>query len=133
MYSHYSDNPTRTNRAVQIYIILMGYATRAETLTYKDLAGHIGYDGAGVFAQTLDMIQNWCQHHQLPLLTAIVVNSATGEPGDGLLAEDFSEEQNKVFVYNWYGITVPTAQNFEDFWRIEQQRRANNVVEPEVA
>ena len=75
MINRYADNPTRGNRARQIWCILIGHAHRRQTITYGELADLLGYRGAGTTGGMLGCIAFWCQQHDLPALYTIVVNA----------------------------------------------------------
>ncbi|MER9005890.1 hypothetical protein NKI15_19860 [Mesorhizobium sp. M0862] len=68
---YYSKEKRRNLRALQIFSILSAAAHRRETLTYAGLAELLGYAGAGVFAQTLDLILKWCAVNELPPILLI--------------------------------------------------------------
>lgn len=110
----YSDAKKRNLRAVQIFNILVAAAHRRETMTYSRLATLLGYEGAGVFAQTLDLILKWCANNQLPPLTVLVVNSVTGLPGEGFQpSDDLHKERERVFSYKWLDLIPPTAEELD--------------------
>jgi hypothetical protein len=55
----------------------------------------------------------YCKQNDLPPLTVIVVNKATGIPGDGLdvPGPERSPEREKVFRYTkWFDIIPPEAE-----------------------
>ena len=105
---YFKDNPTLRDRALQIYLILIGDAKRRETITYGVLAGLLGYgtgghSGGGVMADRLGPIMRWCARNALPALTSLVVNQETGTPGEGLttVSDDaFPAEQQRVFKFD---------------------------------
>jgi hypothetical protein len=77
----FNENPTRAGRALQIYLILTGYARRRQVLTYGELGRLIGYTHVGVIGRFLGPIMAYCEREGIPALTAIVVNEQTGKPG----------------------------------------------------
>jgi hypothetical protein len=104
----------RPHRALQIYQILIGTAANRQIITYGMLAEILGYEGAGVFAGTLDHIARWCTQRGLPSLTVLVVNQETGVPGEGIpVYSDIHAEREKVFRFKWYRILPPTADELE--------------------
>src|SRR5260370_4568731 len=112
--TRFAENPTVETRALQIYHILIGAASRRETLTYGGLATKLGFRGAGVMASFLEPIMRWCRNNGLPALTAIVVNQDTGIPGHGLTTVpggDFPAEQQLVFPFDWYAIQPPMRED----------------------
>ncbi|UCA47021.1 hypothetical protein [Pseudochrobactrum sp. XF203] len=105
----YDDIVSSTNRAVQIFNILIGLAYNRQTITYKKLAEIMNFDGAGVFSHPLDHILHWCKDSKLPSLTVLVVNSKSGLPGSGFSThEDLHAQREKVYAENWYRIIPPT-------------------------
>ena len=106
---------TREARAMQLWQILIGLAHNRQTITYKQLSALLHYRGAGVFAQLLDPIMMYCKKNDLPPLTVLVVNEATGMPGTGLCTiQDLNEDREKVFRHDWYGIYPPSEQEFRE-------------------
>ncbi|MER8626344.1 hypothetical protein [Mesorhizobium sp. M1143] len=111
---YYSEEKKRNLRAVQIFSILSAAAHRRETLTYAGLAQLLGYAGAGVFAQTLDLILRWCAANELPPLTVLVVNSETGLPGAGFqTADDLHSAREEVFSFEWLDVLPPTVDELD--------------------
>lgn len=104
-------------RALQIYLILIGAAQRRETITYGDLGPMLGHARGGAFlAQQLGPLMAWCKRNELPALTALVVNTQTGIPGEGLSTvsdDNFPAEQQRVFAYPWYSIFPPTIKDLQ--------------------
>ena len=82
----YDEKPTkRCARALQCYIILIGYAQRRHVLTYGELGRLIGYNKhvSVIGCNALGPIMSYCEREGLPALTSIVVNEQTGKPGLG--------------------------------------------------
>lgn len=106
---------TRSERAMQIWPILVAAAHNRQTLTYGDLAQYLEFDGAGVFAQMLDRIMVYCDKKALPPLTCLVVNQGSGLPGSGLkTAEDLPRDREDVYSKNWYAMYPPQIADFEE-------------------
>lgn len=108
MPRRFSQNPTRPERAVQVWLILIGAAHNRQILTYGILADALKYKGAGVLADTLGHIMFYCREEKLPPLTVLVVNQATGLPGEGLTETDLNADRENVFGCDWYDIVPPT-------------------------
>ena len=109
---------TRAQRAMQVWQILIAAAHSRRTLTYGQLANHLGFDGAGVFSQILGCIMNYCNSKQpkLPPLTCIVVNQDTGIPGTGLTTiANLPVDREQVYQYNWYAMFPIQVSDFEPF------------------
>jgi hypothetical protein len=69
---------TRSERAMQVWQILVGAAHNRQTLTYGQVAENLEFEGAGVLAQILGCIMNYCNAKGLPPLTCLIVNQTTG-------------------------------------------------------
>lgn len=117
----FSENSTQSNRARQIYGILIGYAMRRQTITYGDLK-QLMYPNSdrriGVMLQhELGHILYWCRDNGLPLLNSIVVNQETGLPGDGcgVAVEDVPAEQRTVYKTDWYAIEPPSTEEIKAY------------------
>ena len=115
MPKRFSAEPHLPQRALQIYLILIGAAYRRETITYTRLGKMLGYPRAGgVMADRLGPVMMWCAKEKLPALTAIVVNDKNGLPGGGLTAfeaKTLPAEQQKVFKFDWFSIFPPSLKD----------------------
>lgn len=112
MPNYFDDNPTRPERALQVWIILIACAHSRQTLTYSNLADRMGYQDVRPIGQVLDYFFHYCIQHDLPPLTGLVVNKNTGLPGEGMGEYDFSD-QEQVFTYDWYNVIPPSPEDFE--------------------
>jgi len=111
MIKRYSELRTRSARAQQVYAILIGLAYNRQTVTYGGLGDMVGFDGGGVFAGILGEVMYWCASNELPALTVLVVNAASGLPGEGLTTpEDLHAEREAVFNYDWFDLVQPTVE-----------------------
>lgn len=116
MPDYFDTNPTRPMRALQIWIILANCAQNRQTLTYSDLATRIGYQDVRPLGQVLDYVWHYCNQHDLPPLTGLIVNKNTGLPGEGM--GDYTlADQEIVFKYNWYNVVPPSPDAFEQTYR----------------
>ena len=105
-------------RPVQVWQILVGVAARRETITYGTLAGYMGYVVTlGIFA-TLDVVAEFCQQNDLPMLPVIVVNQETGLPGEGILRHidevELNSERERVYAYDWFMVIPPSPDDFAE-------------------
>lgn len=116
MPAYFDDNPNRPTRALQVWIILVACAHNRQTLTYSQLAERIGYQDVRPLGRVLDYIWHYCNQHELPPLTGIVVNKNTGLPGDGMGDYTFAD-QERVFTHPWYNLIPPTSTEFEEAYR----------------
>ena len=110
----------RTQRALQIWQVLIAAAHNRQMLTYEILADLIGLGpkgkGAGVLAQTLGVLMKYCQAKRFPPITALVVNKAAGRPGKGLTTfVNLDEDRENVFNYPWYHLAPLTIEDLELF------------------
>jgi hypothetical protein len=95
---------TRPVRAMQVWQILIATAHNRQILTYKQLSKLLGFQGAGVLAQILGLIMEYCKTNKLPPLTCLVVAEKTGVPGTGLSTlTNLPVDREQVFTHNWYG------------------------------
>jgi hypothetical protein len=121
-------------RAHNALIILMDACTRAQErglqnprFTYGELGRHIGLS-AGIDMRTigrvLDHIAIWCITTKRPILTALVVNKATGDTGrlfDYLPAEKVEAELAAIIAYDWRTATAPSPEALGDIRRSWKQ------------
>ena len=116
----FHEDSTVYNRAMQIWLVLIGMAHNRQTMTYGALARTLGYtsQGAQFVTRLLDPVMRYCQENNLPPLTVLVVNSETGKPGAGLSTlEDIDKDRARVFNHDWFHICPPTKGEFEEAHR----------------
>ena len=103
---------TNYDRALQIWVLLACAAHERTIYTYGGLARKLGIDEAyGVIGQYLGPIMDYCQQHELPPLTILVVNQETGLPGPGLISlepEQHEPERVRVFAHDWLAMPPPS-------------------------
>lgn len=105
---------TRSERAMQVWQILISAADSRQSLTYGHLAKHLEFEGAGVFAQILGCVMRYCDANELPPLTCLVVNQETGLPGQGLTTvENLPHDRESVYKHNWYAMQPVQVVDFE--------------------
>jgi hypothetical protein len=105
---------TRSERAMQVWQILISAAHNRQSLTYGQVAGHLEFEGAGVLSQILDQIMRYCRASKLPPLTCLVVNQESGLPGAGLTTvEDLPREREAVYRKNWFALSPVQIKDFE--------------------
>lgn len=118
MLIYFKDKRSLSFRAVQIWQVLTGMAHTRRTTTYKELAGILGYKGAGVLGRQLGHIMFFCHQNELPPLTVLVVNSDTGLPGEGLeVVGDLHALREETFNYKWFSLIPPSAEQFDEAWQ----------------
>ncbi len=107
---------TRSERAMQVWQILLGTAHNRQTITYGKVADHLEFEGAGVLGPILGCIMHYCQAKGLPPLTCLVVNQTTGLPGSGLTTvENLPTDREAVYRKNWYALYPVQIADFEPF------------------
>lgn len=103
----------RTERALQIWQVLISAAHNRQTLTYTLLADLIGMP-ARALAQSLGLVMDYCERNELPPLTVLVVNKKTGRPGEGLTTlQEPNRDRERVFDYQWFRLPPVQASDFE--------------------
>ena len=101
---------TREERALQIWQVLIGAAHSRQTLTYEDLGEIVGLLARGV-GRYLYIISRYCTAHDLPPLTVLVVQKASGLPSPGLTVDDANAAQQQVYAHPWYRMTPLSASD----------------------
>jgi hypothetical protein len=114
-------------RALQAWQYLIAKAANRQTLRYEELSTLMGYKDDRPLSSILDPISNYCRQHDLPLLTAIVVNKF-GAPGSGFPAYAFMShtaldalqqrtwldlERERVYDTAWFKIYPPSIAELE--------------------
>lgn len=121
---------TSCQRAVQVWPILVLCACRRETLTYDLLGKLIGVPTEGL-GKVLEPIQSYCILECLEPLTALVVNKATGLPGDGFIgAANVPCARAEVYARDWLLIAPPSAESLlhaGDGMVVRQARQAEEA------
>ena len=108
-------NPSASHpaRALQAWMVLVGYARNRQTLTYETLSRHMyEKEAAGVLAHVLGHVAEYCNANKLPPLTAIVVGKRRGTPGEDI-PTDFAtldRDREKVYARNWFDIYPPSEE-----------------------
>lgn len=106
-------------RAAQAWSLLAFAAMNRQTLTYELVGRLTGMHAAGLGA-VLEPIQSFCLLKELPPLSALVVNKATGLPGTGFIAaEDVPREFVRIFEWDWLGVSCPTPEQLAEAARLK--------------
>lgn len=103
---------TAPERAAQIWAVLSLAARNRQILTYEMLGRLIGVPARGL-GHLLEPIQSYCLINNLPPLTILVVQEATGLPGSGFTgatAGEYAKKQLDVFVFDWLQHGAPTPE-----------------------
>ena len=105
----------RSQRALQIWQILIGAAHNRQVLTYGIVGKLVGMPPIAL-SQPLGLIMEYCDENVLPPLTLLVVQTGGGKPGEGLTTVDNpDQDREKVFNFNWYERAPVEASDFEAF------------------
>lgn len=107
---------TQAEQAVRLWQMLVLAARNQQLLSHTRVASFTGIAQEGL-TEALGRIHSYCRRNKYPLLNCLVVNRATGLPGD-----EFPEkldrvamriEQAKVFDFEWALVEKPTGYDFE--------------------
>jgi hypothetical protein len=90
-----------TRQAKKIYEVCVVNAKGGKTITYREVLDYLCYKvGVPGHAIRYGLELAWiaCAHTNLPILTSIIVNYATGEPSaSGYPVADWEKDARKVF------------------------------------
>ena len=101
---------TNAEWATKAWVVLVMIADQRGTIQYGQLATAIGYTGVwGNMGNLLDPIKDYCEAHDLPALTSLVVAKDTGRP-TRVFVEDVDVEREKIYAYRWHRMLPPTFQ-----------------------
>jgi putative restriction endonuclease len=96
--------------AYRAWPILGQRAAERSVITYGDLARLLGTHHRQI-GKVLSVIQDYCVDEKLPPLTILIVNKATGHPGEGFVAwdaDDIPTGLAQVYDYtNWGALPNP--------------------------
>ena len=112
---------TLEQRAQQFWSVLVFAARQQSIVSYSMLSQITGFSETS--GHVLYCIYCYCKQQQLPLLNAIVIDPATGRPGDECPGElrDLSAQQSRVFLYDWLDHPVPSDAMFKEALAKEEQ------------
>jgi putative restriction endonuclease len=103
-------------QAELLWPLLALAARNRQRLTYSEVFGFTGIIPVGL-GKPLGFIHRYCKLQKFPCLNLIVVNTETGQPGDGvpgqgMTPEDVSREQTRVFDFDWSSKDKPRVNDF---------------------
>jgi hypothetical protein len=105
---------TKAERATQIWSILTLAARQRQVLSYGLLGKAVGLV-PHYLGDYLEPIQSFCLIHELPPLTVLVVQEASGVPGPGFSASrDIPRSQAEVFAKDWLNMRVPKPEDLAE-------------------
>ena len=116
-----------TQQAKKIYEVCVVNARRGKTLTYREVLDYLGYkknvQGHSI-RYGLELAWIACAHTNLPILTSIVVNHATGEPSaDGYPVADWESDAQKVFNHQEW----PHVDDIDWIYVWENRKELSNI------
>jgi hypothetical protein len=111
---------TLEQRAQQFWSLLAFAAGEQRVVSCSTLSQLTGFPETGI---VLQYIYWYCKQHQLPLLSVIAIDSATGRPADEFLREvrALAAQQSRVFLYNWLNHRAPTDEMFKEAMAKEEE------------
>lgn len=105
--------PAKTD---EVFEYLKRCATQMRTVSYGEIANHVGIAAIGIGNQLGYIRDRVCRERGLPWLNAIAVRAETWRPGDSFLPADVSVGRDEermwrgmvlqVFVYDWDGVKI---------------------------
>lgn len=120
----------QVERAYRTWPILVKCAIEERTITYGNLAKHIGLSHHRPIKFVLEVIQNYCLEENLPPMTILVVDQA-GKRGSGFIAwgrDNLDEGVRQVFNYPWNTLPNPfvfAADGVNDYINLSRQLVTN--------
>jgi hypothetical protein len=117
---------TLEQRAQQAWSVLTFAAREQKVVSYSLLSQITEFPETA--SSVLHYIYCYCKQHHLPPLNVIVIDPATGRPGDECLRDvrDLPAQQSRVFLYDWLNYPVPSDEMFKEAMvREEELERAD--------
>lgn len=103
-----------SERAWQTWPVLSLAAGNRQILTYEIVSKLTGMHTPGL-GGVLEQIQSYCLVHNLPPLSALVVNKGTGLPSEGFVATtDVPRAFIEVFEHDWLATPCPTPDELAE-------------------
>ena len=95
-----------------LWTILQELAEARRCENYARIDEILGLNAQNV-SGALAPIHDYCERNDLPLLTALVVQTKTGRPGPGYRCRnDHATECARVFAHDWVATAMPSADRF---------------------
>ena len=122
-----------SERAWQAWPVLTLAAGNRQLLTYDILAKLTGMHTPGLGA-VLEQIQSYCLVQNLPPLSALVVNRATGLPSAGFVAtDDVPRALVRIFEHDWRATRCPTPGQLAEATRLRPSNGVATAVDSQEA
>jgi len=118
---------TLEQRAQQFWSVLAFAAREQKVVSSLMLSQITGFPDAS--GAVLYYIYCYCKQHHLPPLNAIVIDPATGRPGDECPRDvrDLPVQQSRVFLYDWLNHLAPSDEMFQEAVAKEEELERTNV------
>ena len=118
---------TPEQRAQQFWPMLAFAAGEQKVVSSSTLSQLTG--GPAISGSILYCISCYCKRHNLPPLNLIVIDPATGRPGDELLRDvrDLSAQQSRVFLFDWLNYPVPSDEMFNEALTKEKEQERTDA------
>jgi hypothetical protein len=117
-------------RAAQLWPLLVLAARYQQILSYTEVRHLTGLAAVKV-GPCLGYVLGYCRDNKLPSLSSIVVNEATGLPGENFMKWTRDEKlnlfemQSRVFVYDWFKVDVPGPKEFNRYTSSGRRKISN--------
>ena len=114
----YNPSSSHPDRAAQAWIVLVAAAMNRQTLTYLGLSQLMYRRKAqGVLDKILDQVAVFCNEHELPKLTTLVVGKSRGTPDRGIPVDRsrLDELREEVYAFDWFDVRPPTPEELRSF------------------
>ncbi len=118
---------TLEQRAQQFWSVLVFAALEQKVVSYSMLSQMTGFTEDP--AVVLYSIYCYCKQYELPLLNVIVIDPATGRPGDEFPRDlrDLSAQQSRVFLHDWLSHPAPSDEIFREIMQKEEELEKANA------
>jgi hypothetical protein len=112
---------TLEQRAQQFWSVLVFAAREQKLISYSMLSQMTGFSETS--GPVLYYIYCYCKQHNLPPLNAIIIDLATGRPGDECPGDlrNLPAQQSRVFLYDWLNHPAPSDAMFKEAVAKEEQ------------
>jgi alkylated DNA nucleotide flippase Atl1 len=116
---------TLEQRAQQFWSVLVLAAREQKVLSRRMLAQLTGFPDES--RSVMYYIHCYCKRHNLPSLNVIVIDPATGRPGDVCDRDlrDTAAQQLRVFLYDWLNQPAPSEEMFKH--AVEQEEEIDRA------
>lgn len=101
-------------RSAQFWSVLVLAAKTQQVLSYQLMERITGLPSRAQ-SDVLGNIWFYCKQKEFPSLTCLVISQQDGNPTpDDIHKCDVSEEQRRIFVFDWLSQPAPSVEDFRD-------------------